>query len=129
MKLKEVSSSDEKWAYDPYKMDCWALGMCFSASFIVAFRFRQHLPMNTLIENTNLITAVCEHPNLALNLEVAKGPGSEFKWAQQFHSSGAAGLLGSYVIRQLRTDIRWIYYLPTRGSELEMCVMNTQTKM
>lgn len=98
MKLKELSSSElSKWAYDPFKMDCWALGMLL---FCIAYA---GVPFQRAINDDhgfrdykfNYDRYCSGHPlfktnNGCSNGEFSKGPGSEFKWAAAFHSVGAS---------------------------------------
>lgn len=126
MKLREMGSSDKKkWAYDPYKMDCWALGMLL---FCVVYR---GVPFSTASPNDHAYREYSfnhsryagDHPNFKHNLEVTKGPGSEFKWAQQFHSTGAARvawkLCDPSVTNRYTLDL---LFADPWFTELEMCI-------
>jgi len=126
MKLKEVTGSDaKKWAYDPYKMDCWGLGMLL---FCIVYR---GVPFSSASPNEhayreykfNHSRYAGDHPSFKNNQEYTKGPGSEFKWALQFHSSGAArvawklcdpSFTNRYTMDLLFSD-PWF-------TELEMCI-------
>lgn len=93
MKLKEVSLSDLKnWAYDPFKMDHWGLGMLL---FCLVY---SGVPFQLLSVNDhhyrdykfNRDRFISNNPTFKNNDDYTKGPGSEFKWAAQFHNPGAA---------------------------------------
>lgn len=93
MKLKECSHSEVKnWAYDPYKMDCWGLGMLL---FCIVYC---NVPFSSASSNEhgfrdykfNHNRYASDHPTFKNNTDFCKGPGTEFRWAQQFNSTGAA---------------------------------------
>lgn len=93
MKLKEVSSSEAKsFAYDPFKMDHWGLGMLL---FCIAY---SNIPFQNACSSDhgyrdykfNRDRFKSDHPSFKNNDDYSRGPGSEFKWAAQFHSNGAA---------------------------------------
>lgn len=93
MKLKEMSLSETKAnPYDPYKMDCWSLGMLL---FCVVYG---GLPFNSASISDHAFREYkfthdrycSSFPSFKNNSDYSKGPGSEFKWASKFHSSGGA---------------------------------------
>lgn len=93
MKLKEVSSSDLKnWAYDPFKMDHWGLGMLLFCIVYCGVPFQAALPTDHGYRDYkfNRDRFCTNHPSFKNNNDYTKGPGSEFKWASQFQSNGAA---------------------------------------
>ncbi|CCE81803.1 Piso0_002475 [Millerozyma farinosa CBS 7064] len=93
MKIKEVNSSEVKnWAYDPYKMDCWSLGMLLFCIVYSTIPFGAATPNDHGYRDYkfNHDRFSSDHPNFKNGIEQSKGPGSEFKWASQFHSQGAA---------------------------------------
>ncbi|CCE82733.1 Piso0_002475 [Millerozyma farinosa CBS 7064] len=93
MKIKEVNSSEVKnWAYDPYKMDCWSLGMLLFCIVYSTIPFGAATPNDHGYRDYkfNHDRFSSDHPNFKNGIEQSKGPGSEFKWASQFHSHGAA---------------------------------------
>lgn len=126
MKLKEVSSSDLKnWAYDPYKMDCWGLGMLLFCIIYRSVPFSSASPNEHAYRDYkfNHSRYSSDHPNFKSSSEFTKGPGSEFKWAQQFHSSGAARvawkLCDPSVTHRYTMDI---LFQDPWFNELEMCI-------
>lgn len=93
MKLRNAPSVEIKHlAYDPYKMDCWGLGMLL---FCVVYR---GLPFSSAVPDDpgyrdykfNHERFQSNHPNFKNNDECNKGPGVEFRWSSQFDSSGAS---------------------------------------
>lgn len=93
MKLKEVTLSDLKnWAYDPFKMDHWGLGMLLFCLVYSGVPFQQLSPNDHHFRDYkfNRDRYISNFPIFKNNEDYTKGPGSEFKWAAQFHSPGAA---------------------------------------
>lgn len=93
MLLKDLSSSElKKHAYDPFKMDYWSLGMllfCLVYSG-VPFQLATNNDANYRDYKFNRDRFYSDNHVSKNNNEFAKGPGSEFKWAALFQSSGAA---------------------------------------
>lgn len=126
MKLKEVSQSDLKnWAYDPFKMDSWGLGMLLFCLVYSGVPFQQLLAADHHYRDYkfNRDRFLLNFPIFKNNLDYTKGPGSEFKWAAQFQSTGAARvawklcdplLTYRYTLEHLFADPWFI--------SLEMCV-------
>lgn len=93
MKLKEVSQSDLKnWAYDPFKMDCWGLGMLLFCLVYSGVPFQQLSAADHHFRDYkfNRDRYILNFPIFKNNEDYTRGPGTEFKWASQFHSAGAA---------------------------------------
>lgn len=126
MKLKEVTLSDLKnWAYDPFKMDHWGLGMLLFCLVYSGVPFQQLSPNDNHFRDYkfNRDRYISNFPIFKNNEDYTKGPGSEFKWASQFHSAGAArvawklcdpSLTLRYTLKDLFRD-PWF-------TGLEMCV-------
>ncbi|CAH2352214.1 serine/threonine-protein kinase Ptk2p/STK2 [[Candida] railenensis] len=93
MKLKELSSHEVKnWAYDPFKMDHWSLGMLLFCIVYSGVPFSQanvgdHGYRDYKFSHERFCS---NHPTFKTRKEPGKGPGSEFKWASQFNSTGAS---------------------------------------
>lgn len=93
MKLRELSSSEMKqWAYDPFKMDYWGLGMLLFCIVYCGTPFQTALVSDHSYRDYkfNRDRFISDTPGFKHNDNYSKGPGSEFKWASQFQSSGAA---------------------------------------
>lgn len=93
MILKELSLTElKKHAYDPFKMDHWSLGMLLFCLVYSGVPFQ----LATVHDNNfrdykfNRDRFCSDNPSFKNNSDFAKGPGSEFKWASLFQSSGAA---------------------------------------
>ncbi|CUM65190.1 uncharacterized protein PRCAT00002818001 [Priceomyces carsonii] len=93
MKLKELSGSEAKnFAYDPYVMDHWGLGMLL---FCIVYA---NVPFQSASANDhgfrefrfNHNRYAGDHPSFKNNNDYTKGPGTEFKWASQFNSTGGS---------------------------------------
>lgn len=126
MKIREMSLNDaKKWTYDPFKMDHWGLGMILFCLVYSGVPF-QHLCVNDhhfRDYKFNRDRFISNNPIFKNNEDYSKGPGSEFKWASQFHSPGAArvawklcdpSLTHRYTLENLFND-PWF-------TSLEMCV-------
>lgn len=126
MKLKEVSLSDLKnWAYDPFKMDYWGLGMLLFCLVYSGVPFQQLSPNDHHFRDYkfNRDRYISNFPGFKNNEDYTKGPGSEFKWASQFHSPGAARVAWklcdpSLTLRYTLADLFKDPWFTT----LEMCV-------
>ncbi|ANZ75144.1 BA75_01898T0 [Komagataella pastoris] len=89
MDLKD--HANRKVPYNPFKMDHWALGMMlfcvvyqgtpFSAASRKNLQFREYLVANS--------TYLSSNPSFKFG-GVTKGPGTEFKYAKEFKSTGAS---------------------------------------
>lgn len=93
MRLREVSSSELKnWAYDPFKMDHWSLGMLLFCIIYCGVPFQAATPSDHGYRDYkfNRDRFCSDHPSFKNNNDYTRGPGSEFKWAAQFQSNGAA---------------------------------------
>lgn len=93
MKLKEVSHTDIKnWAYDPFKMDYWGLGMLLFVIVYCGVPFQAATTSDHGYRDYkfNHHRFCSDNHNFKNNVDYNKGPGSEFKWASQFGSTGAA---------------------------------------
>lgn len=93
MILKEKSHAEIKnFAYDPFKMDFWGLGMLlfcivysgvpFQSATVNDHAFRDYKFTHNRYSS--------DHPSFKNCQDYNKGPGSEFKWAAQFQSTGAS---------------------------------------
>lgn len=92
MLLKEKPSAEAKnFEYDPFKMDCWGLGMLLFCIVYGAVPFHAALAAEHAYRDYkfNFERFVLDHPSFKSNTEYAKGPSLEFKWATQFQSTGA----------------------------------------
>lgn len=93
MHLKELSHSEAKnHPYDPFKMDHWGLGMLLFCLVYANVPFtsassNDHAFRDYKFNHKRFCT---DNPNFKNNRDFNKGPGSDFKWASQFGSSGAA---------------------------------------
>lgn len=85
--LAELKGSE----YDPFKMDCWGLGMLLFCIVYGAVPFQAALVTEHAYRDYkfNYERFVSDHPAFKNNAEYAKGPSLEFKWASQFQSTGA----------------------------------------
>lgn len=93
MKLKEVSQLELKnWAYNPFKMDHWGLGMLLFCIVYCGVPFQQAVSLDHGFRDYkfNRDRFASDHPSFKNNKDYSRGPGSEFKWASQFQLSGAA---------------------------------------
>lgn len=131
MKLKELSSSElSKWAYDPFKMDCWALGMLLFCIAYGGVPFQKannddHGFRDYKFNHDRYCSA---HPLFKNNGgcsdgEYSKGPGSEFKWAAAFHSVGASRV--AWKLCDISVNNRYTLDLLFKDpwfTSLEMCV-------
>ncbi|OBA23664.1 kinase-like protein [Metschnikowia bicuspidata var. bicuspidata NRRL YB-4993] len=93
MHLKDCSPSEvKKNAYDPFKMDHWGLGMLLFCIVYSGVPFQQSSTSDVQFRDYKFSRdRYCsDNPGFKNNTDLSKGPGSEFKWAAQFQSSGAA---------------------------------------
>lgn len=93
MLLKELSPSEvKKHAYDPFKMDCWGLGMLLFCLVHSGVPFQQSSTNDAQYRDYKFSRdRFCsDNPSFKNNSDFSRGPGSEFKWAAQFQSSNAA---------------------------------------
>lgn len=93
MKLKEALNSEAKnLAYDPFVMDVWGLGMLLFCIAYCGVPFAAATPNDHGYRDYkfNHDRFASDHPTFKHNTDFSKGPGSEFKWASQFGSNGAA---------------------------------------
>ncbi|KAL6454102.1 PTK1 Serine/threonine-protein kinase PTK1/STK1 [Candida maltosa Xu316] len=93
MLLKEKSSTEIKsFAYDPFKMDCWGLGMMLFCLIYGGVPFQQSTPNDHAFRDYKFShKRFCtDHHNFKDNRGFPKGPGSEFKLASKFESTGAS---------------------------------------
>lgn len=125
MQLKEVSHSELKnWAYDPFKMDYWGLGMLL---FVIVYG---GVPFNSASPNDhgfrdykfNHHRFCSNNVNFKNNVDYNRGPGSEFKWASQFQNHGAARVAWKLCDPSVkyRYDMKLLFNDPWFTS-LEMC--------
>lgn len=92
MILKDKLVAELKsFEYDPFKMDCWGLGMLLFCIVYGAVPFQAALVTEHAYRDYkfNYERFVSDHPAFKSNTEYAKGPSLEFKWASQFQSTGA----------------------------------------
>lgn len=93
MLLKEKSSTEIKnFAYDPFKMDCWGLGMMLFCLIYGGVPFQQSSPNDHAFRDYKFShKRFCtDHHTFKDNIEYPKGPGSEFKLAAKFENTGAS---------------------------------------
>jgi protein-serine/threonine kinase len=93
MLLKEKSHAEAKgFAYDPFKMDCWGLGMLLFCMIYSNVPFQLASPTDHGYRDYKFShNRFCsDHPGFRVNNDFTKGPGLEFKWAAQFQSTGAS---------------------------------------
>ncbi|GEQ69341.1 hypothetical protein JCM33374_g3012 [Metschnikowia sp. JCM 33374] len=126
MFLKDCSSSEvKKNPYDPFKMDHWGLGMLLFCIVYSGVPFQQSIPSDPHFRDYKFSREryVSEHPSFKQNAEFSKGPGSEFKWAAQFQSSGAARVAWKLCdpSPESRYDLDLLFQDPW-FSGLEMCL-------
>lgn len=126
MILKDCSPSElKKHAYDPFKMDYWSLGMllfCLVYSG-VPFQLATVNDVNFRDYKFNRDRFCSDNPSFKNNTEFSKGPGSEFKWASLFQSSGAARVAWKLCDPSptKRYDLDLLFTDPWFAS-LEMCI-------
>ncbi|CAK9440125.1 uncharacterized protein LODBEIA_P42250 [Lodderomyces beijingensis] len=93
MLLKDKSHSEAKnFAYNMFKADCWGLGMILFCLAYAGVPFQQasvndHQYRDYQFSHKRFSS---DHPNFKNNKGINKGPGSEFKWAAKFESTGAS---------------------------------------
>lgn len=93
MKLKEVSHTEAKnWAYDPFKMDCWGLGMLLFCIVYGNIPFAAATPNDHGYREYKFTHGryASDNPGFKNCTDFHRGPGSEFKLAAQFHSTGGS---------------------------------------
>ncbi|KAI5956821.1 PTK2 [Candida jiufengensis] len=93
MILKEKSHAEIKnFAYDMFKADCWGLGMLLFCMIYSGVPFQQASPQDHGYRDYsfNHKRYCTDHQNFKNNKGINKGPGSEFKLAAKFESSGAS---------------------------------------
>lgn len=126
MLLKDLSSSEvKKNPYDPFKMDHWSLGMLLFCLVYSGVPFQQATvhDINFRDYKFNRDRYCSDNPGFKNNKEFLKGPGSEFKWASLFHSSGAARVAWKLCdpSASKRYDLDLLFADPWFTS-LEMCI-------
>lgn len=128
MKIKEMSHSEIKslnYHYNPFVMDCWGLGMLL---FVIVYG---GVPFNTANPEDhgfrdykfNHHRFCSSNTNFKNNVDFNRGPGSEFKWASQFQSSGAARV--AWKLCDPSVDHRYSLDLLFKDpwfTDLEMCI-------
>ncbi|KAI5963041.1 PTK2 [Candida pseudojiufengensis] len=93
MLLKEKSHNEIKnFAYNMFKADCWGLGMLLFCMIYSGVPFQQASPLDHGYRDYqfNHKRFCTDHQNFKNNKGINKGPGSEFKLAAKFESSGAS---------------------------------------
>lgn len=126
MKLKEMSNSEVKnFAYDPFQMDVWGLGMLMFCIAYSGVPFAAATPNDHGYRDYkfNHDRFTSDHPTFKNNTDFSKGPGSEFKWANQFGSNGAARVAWKLCDPSVknRYDMDLLFKDPWFTS-LEMCI-------
>lgn len=92
MILADKKGAEAKsFAYDPFAMDMWGLGMMLFCIIYggVPFELAQSLNSQYRDYKLSFDRFAQSHPNFKFNKGYPKGPGVEFKWALQFNSQGA----------------------------------------
>lgn len=93
MRLRELLLLEAKThTYDPFAMDCWALGMLLFCIVHLGVPFQTALPNDSQYRDYkfNRDRFCSNNPLFRNNSDYARGPGLEFKWALQFALHGAA---------------------------------------
>ncbi|EGW30388.1 uncharacterized protein SPAPADRAFT_68493 [Spathaspora passalidarum NRRL Y-27907] len=93
MLLKEKSHTEVKnFAYDPFKMDHWGLGMMLFCLVYCGVPFQHASPNDHAFRDYKFShKRFCsDHQAFRNNVGYTKGPGSEFKLAAKFESTGAS---------------------------------------
>ena len=126
MILKDMTHTEAKsHAYNMFEMDCWSLGMLlfclvysgvpFQQSSVTDHQYREYQFSHKRFSS--------DHPNFKHNRGFMKGPGSDFKLAAKFESTGASRVAwklcdptasSRYTMDQLMED--------TWFKALEMCI-------
>ncbi|CAN3356356.1 serine/threonine-protein kinase Ptk2p/STK2 [Diutina catenulata] len=93
MLLKDKKDSEAKnFAYDPFAMDMWGLGMLFFCIVYGGVPFQQAIGGDSQYRDWKFSfdRFASDHCNFKFNKGFPKGPGADFKWAQHFQSQGAS---------------------------------------
>lgn len=126
MKIKEASSSEAKsLAYDPFQMDVWGLGMLLFCIVYCGVPFAAATPNDHGFRDYkfNHDRFTSDHPTFKNNTDFSKGPGSEFKWASQFGSNGAARVAWKLCDPSVKTRYNMdLLFRDPWFTGLEMCI-------
>lgn len=119
--------------YDPFKMDCWGLGMLLFCMTYQATPFMEALGSDSLYREYTTAYSQFVSKNPTFRRERIKGPGVEYKFGQGFHDSGASRVAWRlcdpdpktrYTLRDLFED-KWFLNLEMCHSELdEECLLD-----
>ncbi|ODV81865.1 kinase-like protein [Suhomyces tanzawaensis NRRL Y-17324] len=126
MILREKSSTEAKaCAYDMFKMDHWGLGMLLFCIIYCGVPFQSasvndHAYRDYKFNHDRFSS---DHPVFKNNQDYSKGPGSEFKWASQFQSTGASRVAWKLCDPSIsrRYDLEMLFNDPWFQT-LEMCL-------
>ncbi|EEQ39781.1 Protein kinase domain family protein [Clavispora lusitaniae] len=126
MRLKEMSHSEtKKHPYNSFKMDHWGLGMLLFCVVYAGVPFQSSSSNDHNYRDYKFSREryISHNPCFKNNDDYSKGPGSEFKWAAQFHSSGAARVAWKLCDPSVnsRYDLDALFRDPW-FAELEMCL-------
>jgi serine/threonine protein kinase len=82
---------DHTGEYDPYKLDLWSVGVILFVLIYQNAPFRSASPSDQLYRDfvTSYKTYIAANPSFRFG-DVNHGPGIEFKYAKEFHSTGAS---------------------------------------
>ncbi|RLV96544.1 Serine/threonine-protein kinase PTK2 [Spathaspora sp. JA1] len=126
MILKEKSHNEAKnFGYDPFKMDYWGLGMMLFCLVYCGVPFQHASPNDHAFRDYKFShKRFCsDHQPFRNNTGYNKGPGSEFKLAAKFESTGASRVAWKLCdpSPETRYDFELLFNDPWFQS-LEMCI-------
>lgn len=126
MMLREMLASEtKKHPYNSFKMDHWGLGMLLFCIVYAGVPFQQSSVNDSHYRDYKFSRDryASDNPSFKNNDDYTRGPGSEFKWAAQFHSAGAARVAWKLCDPSVnsRYDLDMLFN-DTWFKELEMCV-------
>lgn len=126
MMLKEMLVTEaKKHPYNPFKMDYWGLGMLLFCLIYAGVPFQQSSVHDSHYRDYKFSRDryISDNPSFKNSEDYSRGPGSEFKWAAQFHSTGAARVAWKLCDPSVssRYDLDMLFK-DTWFKELEMCV-------
>ncbi|CAI5760655.1 unnamed protein product [Candida verbasci] len=133
MLLKEKSHLEAKnFGYNSFKMDCWGLGMLLFCLVYSGLPFQQSTPNDHAFRDYKFShKRFCsDHPNFKNNHGHPKGPGSEFKFAAKFESSGASRVAWKLCDPSVETryNLKNLFEDPWFIS-LEMCIYESEDQL
>ncbi|CAN3376689.1 hypothetical protein DIURU_004474 [Diutina rugosa] len=115
----------KQFAYDPFAMDMWGLGMLLFCIIYGGVPFESAVNSNSQYRDYKLSfdRFAQSHPNFKFNKGYPKGPGVEFRWASHFQSQGASRVAWKLCdpTTQYRYTMDHLFNDPWMQS-LEMCL-------